>query len=100
MNTTLTSAVKAGSMTISVKNAKPFHVNTELLIGADNVKGNEVQRIASINGNTVTLAKPLKNAHPVNDIITVEFVRYRWWVDADLGTVFWHDHAFGATTWP
>jgi hypothetical protein len=21
-------------------------------------------------------------------------------VDADVGTVFWHDHAFGATTWP
>ena len=27
-------------------------------------------------------------------------MRYRWWVDVDLGLVFWHDHAFGATTWP
>jgi hypothetical protein len=32
--------------------------------------------------------------------VTVEFVRQRFWVDADVGTVFWHDHAFGATTWP
>lgn len=46
------------------------------------------------------MAKGLKNDHPANDIVTVEFVRQRFWVDADVGTVFWHDHAFGATTWP
>ena len=32
--------------------------------------------------------------------MTVEFVRQRLWADSDVGTVFWHDHAFGATTWP
>src|SRR6266568_1109829 len=56
--------------------------------------------MAKIDGNTITFTKPLKHDHPANDIVTVEFVRYRWWVDSDLGTVFWHDHAFGATTWP
>ncbi len=100
MNTVLTAAVKAGSMSITVKNAAQYHPHTELLVGADNVKGNEILRIASISSNTITFTKPLKNDHPVNDIVTVEFVRYRWWVDSDLGTVFWHDHAFGATTWP
>jgi hypothetical protein len=30
----------------------------------------------------------------------VEYVRQRFWVDADVGSVFWHDHAFGGTTWP
>ena len=33
-------------------------------------------------------------------IVSTEYVRYRWWVDVDMGLVFWHDHAFGATTWP
>ena len=100
MNTVLMAAAKVGGKTITVKNAKPYHVGTELLIGADNVKGNEIQRITSISGDTITLAHALKHDHPVKDIVTVEFVRYRWWVDSDLGTVFWHDHAFGATTWP
>jgi len=100
MNTVLTDAAKTGGKTIKVKNAKQYHVGTELLIGADNVKGSEIQRIAGISGDTITLAHALKHNHPVKDIVTVEFVRYRWWVDSDLGTVFWHDHAFGATTWP
>ncbi len=83
-----------------MKNAKQYHVGTLILVGADNVKGNELSRIKAIKGNTITLAKGLKHDHPVNDIVTVEFVRQRFWVDADVGTVFWHDHAFGATTWP
>ena len=49
---------------------------------------------------TITLYRPLKNDHPANDIVTVEFVRQRFWVDADVGTVFWHDHALGRVTWP
>ena len=53
-----------------------------------------------IDGNTLTFAHVLRNAHPVDDIVTVEYVRQRFWVDADVGSVFWHDHAFGGTTWP
>src|SRR5438552_997756 len=100
MNTVFTAPAKAGSKSFTVKNAAQYHVGTELLIGADNVKGNEIQRIASISGTTITLQRPLKNDHPKGDIVTVEFTRSRLWVDADVGTVFWHDHAFGATTWP
>jgi len=100
MNTVLTAAVKAGARSITVKNAAQYHVNTELLVGADSVKGFEIARIKDIKGSTITFYQPLKHDHPSNDIATVEFIRYRWWVDSDLGTVFWHDHAFGATTWP
>ena len=100
MNSALTAAVKKGAASITVKNAAQYHVNTELLVGADNVQGNEVGRIKEIKGNTITFYKPLKNNHPANDIVTVEFVRQRFWADVDVGTVFWHDHAFGATTWP
>jgi len=100
MNTVFTAPAKKGSKSITVKNAAQYHVKTELLVGADNVQGNEIQRIASISGTTITFENPLKHDHPNGDIVTVEFVRQRLWVDADVGTVFWHDHAFGATTWP
>ncbi|MDH5586546.1 MAG: hypothetical protein OEZ05_07935, partial [Nitrospirota bacterium] len=100
MNAKVTKAAKKGSKTLQVSNAKQYHVGIPILVGADNVKGKEVRRIAKIDGNTLTFANPLKNDHPADDIVTVEYVRQRFWVDADVGSVFWHDHAFGGTTWP
>jgi FtsP/CotA-like multicopper oxidase with cupredoxin domain len=110
-------AVKAGAESIKIEmapGATAFHVNTEVMVGMDCLeKGNdptaslprdkscqEVARIKDIKGDVVTFFKPLKHKHPVGDLVSPEFVRYRWWVDVDMGTVFWHDHAFGATTWP
>jgi hypothetical protein len=100
MNTVLKVKANKGESSIKVKNAAQYHVNTELLVGADNVKGNEIHRIKSIKGDTISFVRPLQHDHPAGDIVTVEFVRSRLWADADVGTVFWHDHAFGATTWP
>ncbi len=100
MNAKFTKAAKKGQRTVSVTNAKQYHVGTLILVGADNVKGNEIRRIAKIKGNTLTFVKPLEHNHPKGDILTVEFVRQRFWADADVGTVYCHDHAFGATSWP
>lgn len=100
MNAKITKPAKKGQKTISVTNAKQYHVGTLILVGADNVTGNEVRRIAKIKGNTLTFVKPLKHHHPKNDIVTVEFVRQRFWADADVGSVYCHDHAFGTTSWP
>ena len=188
MNAKFTKPAKKGDRTIHVTNAGQYHVGTVILVGADNVKGNEVKRIVAINHSggssgsssmagegdshgeasasmgadyvvrpgdslgkiaashgisvkalmevngisnpnlihvgqtlqipgsggsghgepvaaiggpgTLTFKKPLEHDHPVGDIVTVEFVRQRFWVDADVGSVFCHDHAFGGTTWP
>ncbi len=114
MNAVLTKPAKKGQTTIAVTNAKQYHVDTELMVGADCLKPGkdtstavkremsctEVGRIKAIKGNDITLYKPLKYDHPAMDIVTVEVVRSRLWADSDVGTVFWHDHAFGATTWP
>ncbi len=117
MNSKLTEAVKKGARSIKIKmadGATAYHVNTELMIGADCLEPgtdtaaslkrdrscSEIARIKEIKGDTITFFTALKNNHPAGDIVTPEFVRYRYWVDADYGTVFWHDHAFGATTWP
>lgn len=99
LNTTFTKAAKRGEHVITVKNAAQYHPNIEILIGADNVGGNEIGRIKTIKGNTLELYRPLRNPHPAGDIVTVEFVRQRFWVDSDVGTVFWHDHALGRVTW-
>ncbi len=100
MNAKITKAAQKGQKTIHVTNASQYHEGIPILVGADNVTGNEVRRIVKIQGNTLTFQKPLQHDHPVNDIVTVEFVRQRFYPDADVGTVFCHDHAFGGTTWP
>ena len=48
MNTVFTKAAKKGDRDITVKNAAQYHPNIELLIGADNVEGNEIGRIKTI----------------------------------------------------
>jgi len=103
MNALLTEDAKAGSNSIHIKmgeGATPFHVGTDLMIGMKEVKTSEIRWIKEIKGDTVTFTEPLNFDHKKDEIASVEWVRYRYWVDADTGTVFWHDHAFGATTWP
>ncbi len=99
MNAVLTSPSGRGTKTLVVSNASQYHVNTELMVGADNVGHDEVVRIKRIQGHTITLWTSLRHRHPIGEIVTVEFVRSRLWADADVGTVFWHDHAFPLTTW-
>jgi hypothetical protein len=52
----------------------------------------EIRRIVQIAGNTITLDRPLVNAHAIGTAVGVEFAQYRWYSDVDSGTVFWHDH--------
>ncbi|MHB8481964.1 MAG: multicopper oxidase domain-containing protein [Nitrospiria bacterium] len=94
-------APRSGSIKIKMgEGATAFHVGTDIMIGMHEVKTAEVRWIKSIDGDTVTFTEPLKHTHKKGEIASSEYVRYRYWVDADLGTVFWHDHALGATTWP
>lgn len=99
MNEPLTKAAKKGDTTIEVRDPARFHVNTELGVDMDSVKQFEVMKIKAITGKTITFTEPLLYDHPKDAFTSVEFMRERWYVDADYGIVFWHDHAFGLVTW-
>ncbi|HSG06663.1 MAG TPA: multicopper oxidase domain-containing protein, partial [Nitrospiria bacterium] len=103
MNALITADAKPGATSIKFKmgdGATPFHAGTDIMIGMHQVETSEVRWIDQIKGDTMTFKEPLKHGHKKGEIISVEYVRYRYWVDSDLGTVFWHDHALGGTTWP
>jgi Multicopper oxidase len=103
MNALLAEDAKAGSSSIKIKMAEgatKYHIGTDIMIGMKQVKTSEVRWIKDIKGDTIVLSNPLTHNHKKDEIASVEYVRYRYWVDADLGTVFWHDHALGGTTWP
>ena len=100
MNAKLTKAAKAGDKTIHLTNAKQYHVGIPIMVGVDQVGKWEIVRIAKIEGDALHFTHPLKHNHKAGEIATVEYVWQRFWADVDVGTTFWHDHAFGGTTWP
>ena len=65
----------------------------------DEVNGFESARISKIDGNTITFERPLMHVHKKGEIASVEWIRERWYVDADFGTTFWHDHVYGLDSW-
>ncbi|MCE7977754.1 MAG: hypothetical protein DYH03_11545 [Nitrospira sp. NTP1] len=98
-NTTIQADVAKGATTLTVKDASRYHLKTELGVGMDEVGGFESARISKIEGNTITFERPLKYAHKKGEIVSVEWIRERWYVDADFGTTFWHDHVYGLDGW-
>ncbi|WP_447973563.1 multicopper oxidase domain-containing protein [Nitrospira sp. Kam-Ns4a] len=99
MNTTLAAGVPSGSTTITVADASRFHPNIELGIGMEQPATFEVGRIVAIAGNTITLAKPLQNSHGTGELVSVEFVRHRWYPDVQNGITYFHDHVNGIASW-
>ncbi len=114
MNAKVLKATKPGDTVVEIEMAKgatPFHVGADIIVGIEVPNGKDARWIKSISPDPnkafakdgkykITFTEGMKHAHKKGEIVTTEYVRYRWWVDADLGLVFWHDHAFGATTWP
>jgi manganese oxidase len=49
--------------------------------------------------DAIVLDRGLRRAHPAGAIITDEFVRYRWYPDAQVGTAYFHDHVNGLNSW-
>ena len=49
--------------------------------------------------NTIVLDRPLANNHAAGEGAGVEFIRYRWYADALLDNIFWHDHVDGIHGW-
>ena len=114
MNAKLLKATKPGDTTVEIEmahHATPFHVGADIIVGIEVPNGKDARWITKISPDPnkgfakdhkykIEFSEGMTHAHKAGQIVSTEFVRYRWWVDVDLGLVFWHDHAFGATTWP
>ena len=105
MNDALVKPAKRGDTVLHLGGANKehfFHPNIEIGVGMDQVKTFEIVRIKSIDKKnfTLTLEQPLNFNHAVDEYVSVEWVRERLYADVQYGNIFWHDHAFGATTWP
>ena len=61
----------------------------------------DIQQVQSVDpvAKTVTLVKGLDKDHSIAEFAGTEFIQYRWYPDATLDNVFWHDHVDGIHGW-
>ncbi len=67
-------------------------------LGKDSI---EQAYIVSVDNSTrtIVLDRPLANNHAPGEGAGIEFIRYRWYADALLDNIFWHDHVDGIHGW-
>ena len=96
---TLTEAAAAGESGVALSSAQRFHTGILVGVGMDQDTTFKVRRIESIVGDRLEFEQPLEYAHAAGEIVSVEFVRYRWYPDVQFGTAYFHDHVDALTSW-
>ena len=90
---------EAGETRVVLKNAQRFQAGALVGVGMDQEDTFEVRRISEIDGPTLVFDEPLEFEHQPGEIVSAEFVRYRWYPDAQFGTAYFHDHVSALTSW-
>ncbi len=96
---TVSGNVSAGKRSLSVGNAQRFQAGALVGVGMDQEHTFEVRRIEAVQGDTLVFADPLENRHRKGEIVSAEFIRYRWYPDVQFGTAYFHDHVNSLTSW-
>ena len=98
--TQLRADIGAGASRLTVGDAGLFHPGASVAVGMDQpLDIFEIVEIAAIEGSELVLAEPLQNAHRAGEQVSVEFVRYRWYVARQNGAVYFHDHVDALNRW-
>ena len=96
----ITRDAAAGDTTLNLASVTKFQAGEWIAAGLG-TESIEVRQIDSIDtaAKTITLTKPLENAHAAGQYAGVEFVQYRWYPDVQLDNIFWHTHVDGIHDW-
>lgn len=89
---TLSAPVAGGASAVHVGDASRFSVGAVVGVGMDRDAELDIGRISAIDGDVVSFDAPLAHAHASGEVVSAEFVRYRWYPDVQFGTAFFHDH--------
>lgn len=82
----------AGSTRLVVVNGDRFQPGALVMVGVDTLDRAEIRTVISVADDVLELGEPLEHDHQAGEMVTVEFVRYRWYPDVQFGTAFFHDH--------
>src|SRR6185295_2726544 len=95
----LTGAADPGVISVDVASSARFQVGEVVGVGIDQDATFEVRKIRAIDGGRLTLDAPIAHAHAPGEIVSSEFVRYRWYPDVQFGTAYFHDHVNALASW-
>ena len=97
---TLAAPAAAGSTSLRlVTPSARFQPGMLVAVGMDAGQQFEAHTVTSVSGALLTLAEPLRTAHGAGEVVSTEFVRYRWYNDSQFGTAYFHDHVNAIGTW-
>ena len=96
---TVTEPAEAGSMRLALGNTARFQPGILVGVGMDQTDTFEVRRIEAIEGDKLVFEQPLEYAHDSGEVVSTEFVRYRWYPDVQFGAAYFHDHVRALTSW-
>ena len=96
---TLQASSGIGDHAIELNSAEQFQPGILVGVGMDQNETFEIRRIREISGNRVVFEEPLEHPHAEGEIVSTEFVRYRWYPDVQFGTAYFHDHVDALTSW-
>jgi hypothetical protein len=95
----LTAAATEGASSVHLSSVDRFQPGAVVGVGMDQDRTFEVKRIRSVEGDALVFDEALRFAHAAGEIVSTEFVRYRWYPDVQFGTAYFHDHVDALHSW-
>lgn len=95
----LVSDAPAGASMVRVASTERFSPGALVGVGMDETDTFEVRRIRATDGNALHFDAPLMHDHRAGEVVSSEFVRYRWYPDVQFGTAYFHDHVAALSSW-
>jgi hypothetical protein len=92
-------AVAPGADRLPVMSTEPFQPGVLIGVGMDQAGSFEVRKVTSVEAGTLVVSEPLRFAHGAGEVVSTEFVRYRWYPDVQFGTAYFHDHVNALASW-
>ncbi|MDH3684532.1 MAG: multicopper oxidase domain-containing protein, partial [Acidimicrobiia bacterium] len=100
LHAVVTDPLVAGQTRLTVDDPSIFHAGGAVAVGIDQMPDVvETAEIAAIDGNDLIFETPLLNDHAPGELVSAEFVRYRWYVARQNGAIYFHDHVDALNRW-
>jgi multicopper oxidase len=96
---TLAVPATAGTTGVRVGSGKRFQAGVLVGVGMDQDRTFEVKRVLEVGEDFLVFDEPLRYPHAVGEVVSTEFVRYRYYPDVQFGTAYFHDHVDALTSW-
>ena len=96
---TITQSAPAGATSLQVGDTARFQAGVLVGIGMDRDTTFETATVVTLTAHELTFDRPLQFAHGAQEVVSTEFVRYRWYADVQFGTAYFHDHVNALAAW-